>query len=57
VGKVFPSFSEFGPEPWLPGIWASLTYKVMEEQDIRARFTVAGGKSGVLLYFAIGQAF
>jgi hypothetical protein len=57
VGKVFPSFAEFGPEPWLPGVWASLTYKVMEAQDVRARFTVAGGKSGVLLYFAIGQNF
>jgi hypothetical protein len=29
----------------------------MEQQDVRARFTVAGGKSGVLLYFAIGQNF
>jgi Omp85 superfamily domain len=57
IGKVFESFNEFGPEPWLPGIWGSLTYKVMEQQDIRARFTVAGGKSGVLLYFALGQTF
>ncbi len=57
IGKVFESFNEFGPEPWLPGIWGSLTYKVMEQQDIRARFTVAGGESGVLLYFALGQTF
>jgi hypothetical protein len=57
VGKVFPSFNEFGPQPWLPGVWGSLTYKVMDQQEMRARLTVAGGKSGVLLYFALGETF
>lgn len=57
VGKVFPSFDLFGPQPWLPGAWASLTYKIMEQQDMRARLTVAAGKTGGALYFAIGQNF
>jgi hypothetical protein len=29
----------------------------MEKQDIRARATVAYGKSGVLFYFTVGQNF
>lgn len=57
VGKVFSDFSEFFDEPWLPGVWGSATYKVMDEQDIRARVTVAYGKSGVLFYFTVGQNF
>jgi hypothetical protein len=57
VGKVFSEFSEFPDEPWLPGIWGGATYKVMEKQDIRARATVAYGKSGVLFYFTVGQNF
>jgi len=57
VGKVFPSFAEFGPQPWLPSAWGSLTYKVMEDQEIRARLTVAVGKSGALMYFGLGQNF
>jgi hypothetical protein len=48
---------EFGPQPWLPGAWGSLTYKIMEEQDMRARLTAAMGKTGGALYFAIGQNF
>jgi hypothetical protein len=56
-GKVFSKFSEFGDEPWLPGVWGSATYKVMEKQDMRARATVAYGKSGVLFYFGVGQNF
>jgi hypothetical protein len=57
LGKVFSEFSEFDDEPWLPGVWGSATYKVMEQQDIRARATVAYGKSGVLFYFTVGQNF
>jgi len=29
----------------------------MEQQDIRVRLTVAVGKGGALLYFALGQNF
>jgi hypothetical protein len=54
---VFADFSDFGDQPWLPGIWGSATYKVMEKQDIRARMTLAYGKSGLLYYFAVGQNF
>jgi hypothetical protein len=57
VGKVFASFSEFPGQPWLPGVWGSGTYKIMEKQDLRARATVAYGKSGVLFYFTVGQNF
>jgi hypothetical protein len=57
IGKVFPSFDDFAPQPWLPAAWASLTYKIMESQNIRARLTVAVGKSGGALYGAIGQNF
>ncbi|HTO98134.1 MAG TPA: hypothetical protein VMK66_13885 [Myxococcales bacterium] len=57
LGKVFPSFDQFGPQPWLPGIWGSFTYKVMAEQDMRARLTLAAGKTGGALYFAVGQNF
>ena len=57
LGKVFSELSEFDDEPWLPGVWGSATYKIMEQQDIRARATVAYGKSGVLFYFTIGQNF
>ena len=57
VGKVFAEFADFPEEPWLPGVWGSTTYKVMEKQDIRARATVAYGKSGVLFYFTVGQTF
>jgi hypothetical protein len=57
VGKVFSDLSEFGSEPWLPGVWGSGTYKIMEKQDIRARMTLAVGKSGVLYYFGVGQNF
>jgi hypothetical protein len=57
LGKVFPSFDEFGPQPWLPGGWGSITYKVLEAQNIRARVTGAVSKTGGALYFAIGQNF
>ena len=57
VGKVFADLSNFGSEPWLPGVWGSGTYKIMAEQDIRARMTLALGKSGVLFYFAVGENF
>jgi hypothetical protein len=57
LGKVFPSFDEFGPQPWLPGAWASLTYQVIEHQDLRARLTGAVSKAGGALYFAVGQNF
>lgn len=57
LGKVFESFSEFGDQPWLPGGWGSITYKVLAEQDIRARLTLAGSKTGATLYFAVGQNF
>jgi hypothetical protein len=57
IGKVFSDFSEFVDEPWLPGVWGGATYKVMEKQDIRARVTLAYGKSGLLFYFAVGQNF
>jgi hypothetical protein len=57
VGKVFADFSDFSGQPWLPGVWGSATYKVMEKQDIRARMSLAYGKSGLLYYFAVGQNF
>jgi hypothetical protein len=57
IGKVFADFGDFGGEPWLPGIWGSATYKIMEAQDIRVRATLAYGKSGVLFYFTVGQNF
>lgn len=57
LGKVFSDFAEFVDEPWLPGVWGSATYKIMEQQDMRARVTVAYGKSGVLFYFTVGQNF
>jgi hypothetical protein len=57
VGKVFAEFSDFPGATWLPGVWGSGTSKIMEKQDIRARATVAYGKSGVLFYFAVGQNF
>ena len=56
-GKVFQSFDEFGPQPWLPSVWGSLTYQVMEGQNMRARLTAAVSKSGGALYFAAGQNF
>jgi len=57
VGKVFGEFEDFPDAEWLPGVWGSGTFKVMEKQDIRARATVAYGKSGVLFYFTVGQNF
>jgi hypothetical protein len=57
VGKVFDSFDNFGPQPWLPSGWGSLTFKVMDAQNMRARFTGAVSKSGGALYFAVGQNF
>jgi len=57
VGKVFAEFDEFTDAAWLPGVWGSGTYKIMEERDIRARATIAYGKSGALFYFAVGQNF
>jgi hypothetical protein len=57
LGKVFPDLEGFGPQPWLPGIWASVTYKIMQQQDMRARVTFAEGKTGGAFYFAIGQNF
>jgi len=57
IGKVFPSFDGFGPQPWLPSGWAGLLYKVMEDSDIRVNLTAAVSKSGGALYFAIGQTF
>jgi Omp85 superfamily domain len=57
LGKVFAEFADFGHEDWLPGVWGSGTFKIMEKQDIRARATVAYGKSGVLFYFGVGQNF
>jgi hypothetical protein len=57
LGKVFESLDKFGPQPWLPGGWGSLTYKIMEQQDMRARTTVAVGNTGLTLYFAVGQNF
>jgi hypothetical protein len=57
VGKVFSEFSEWAKAAWLPGFWGSTTYKLMEKQDIRARATLAYGKSGLLFYFTVGQNF
>jgi len=57
VGKVFAEFDEFTDAAWLPGVWGSGTYKIMEDRDIRARATIAYGKSGALFYFAVGQNF
>jgi len=57
LGKVFPDFSGFHDQPWLPGVWGSATYKIMQEQDMRARATLAYGKSGLLFYFTVGQTF
>jgi hypothetical protein len=57
LGKVFPSLDEIGPQPWLPAVWASLTYQVMETRTMRARLTVAVGKAGGALYAAVGQNF
>jgi hypothetical protein len=57
VGKVFAEFADIGKAEWLPGVWGSGTFKIMEKQDIRARATVAYGKSGVLFYFGVGQNF
>jgi hypothetical protein len=57
VGKVFAEFDDFTDAAWLPGVWGSGTYKIMEERDIRARATIAYGKSGALFYFAVGQNF
>lgn len=57
IGKVFPAFDEFDSQPWLPGGWTSLTYQVMEENDIRARLSLAVGKSEWALYFAVGETF
>jgi hypothetical protein len=57
VGKVFAEFDEFTDAAWLPGVWGSGTYKIMQERDIRARATIAYGKSGALFYFAVGQNF
>ena len=34
-----------------------MAYKIMAKQDIRARMTLAYGKSGVMFYFAVGQNF
>ena len=56
-GKVFSDFSEWADAPFLPGVWGGASYKIMEKQDIRARATVAYGKSGVLFYFGVGQNF
>ena len=57
IGKVFAEFDEFTDAAWLPGVWGSGTFKIMEERDIRARATLAYGKSGTLFYFAVGQNF
>ena len=57
IGKVFPSFDGFGPQPWLPSGWVGLLYQVMEKSDIRANLTFAVGKSGPALYFGLGQTF
>jgi len=57
LGKVFAEFSQFTDAAWLPGVWGSGTFKIMEKQDIRARATVAYGKSGTLFYFGVGQNF
>jgi len=57
VGKVFAEFADFTDAAWLPGVWGSGTFKIMEERDIRARATLAYGKSGALFYFAVGQNF
>jgi hypothetical protein len=57
LGTVFSDFSDFTDEPWLPGVWGSATYKIMQKQDMRARATLAYGKSGVLFYFTVGQNF
>jgi len=57
VGKVFENFDDFGSQPWLPSVWGSLTVKVMESQNMRARLTGAVSKSGGALYFAAGQNF
>ncbi len=57
IGKVFPDLSGFGAQPWLPGVWGSVTYRIMEKQDVRARVTVAEGKEGGAFYFAVGQNF
>ncbi|HTP27850.1 MAG TPA: hypothetical protein VMK12_19635 [Anaeromyxobacteraceae bacterium] len=56
-GKVFSSFGDFGPEPWLPSAWGSLTSQLMEGKAIRARLTAAVSKSGGALYFAVGENF
>ena len=57
VGKVFAEFADWWHADFLPGVWGSGTFKIMEKQDIRARMTVAYGKSGVLFYFGVGQNF
>lgn len=57
IGKVFPSFDGFGPQPWLPSGWVGLLYKVMDDSDIRVNLTAAVGNSGGALYFGIGQTF
>jgi hypothetical protein len=57
IGKVFPSFDAFGPQPWLPGGWVSITSKLIAQRDVRARLTVAAGRSGGALYFGVGQTF
>ena len=57
VGKVFPDLDHFGAQPWLPGVWGSVTYQIMQKQDIRARVTLAEGKGGGAFYFAVGQNF
>jgi hypothetical protein len=57
IGKVFPSFDGFGPQPWLPSGWLGLTYKVMEDSDIRVNLTAAIGNSGGALYFGLGETF
>jgi predicted branched-subunit amino acid permease len=57
IGKVFPAFDGFGPQPWLPSAWAGLLYKVMDDSDIRVNLTVAVSKSGGALYFSLGTTF
>ena len=56
-GKVFQKLGDFGPEPWLPSAWGSLTFQIMQDQNMRARITGAVSKSGGALYFAAGQNF
>jgi len=57
IGKVFPSFDGFGPQPWLPSGWAGLLFKVLADSDVRANLTFAVGNSGAALYFGLGQTF